>query len=117
MTAIQDIRDALVAAATAVGNRVSPLRTFQDQTFPYAVLNEVSEIPQNHLTGFAGLDLCEVSVDFWDRTFKGADDVARVGRAALESAGFQCTSRVTDFFDGQLDPGAFRVGYIFRVWQ
>lgn len=117
MSAIQTIRDVIVAAATSVGDRVSPLRTFQGGTFPYVTLNETNTQPQNALDGFADLDLCEVQADFWDATYLGADAAARAGRAAVEAAGYICISRITDFFDGQLDPGAFRVGIVFQVWQ
>lgn len=117
MTAVQTAHDVIVAANTVVGSRVSPLRAFQGASYPYAVINETSEQPQNHLTGYGGLDLCEVQVDFWDSTFLGADTAAREGRSAMEAAGYLCLSRVSDLFDGTLDPGSFRVGYVFQVWQ
>lgn len=117
MTPIQAVHDALVTANTSVGSRVAPVHAYQGEPFPYALISEPSELPQNHLAGFAGLDLCQVQVDFWDRTYLGADTAAREGRAALEAAGMQCIGRITDFFDGTLDPGAFRIGYTFRVWQ
>lgn len=117
MTPIETLRDLIVAAATPVATRVSPIRTYQGQDYPYAILVETSEQPQNSLSGYAGLDLCEVQVEVWDKTFQGADDGARACRTAIEAAGYVCTGRVGDFFDGQLDPGSFRIGYTFQVWQ
>lgn len=120
MTAVETIVATLKADVTVTGllaDRISPLRGFQDEVFPYAIITEVSNTPENTLSGFAGIDHCEVQVDVWDTTFDGADTAARTCRSTLQSAGYICLSKVGDSSDDQLDPALTRVGFTFQVWQ
>lgn len=119
MSALSETVAVLLADAgvqAKVSDRVYPLQAGQDQTTPYVIVTETVTDPQNHLLGPSGLDRCEVDVNCWARTFSDAEDVAAACRTAMESAGHLCIGRITDFFDGTLDPSFFRSGRIYQVW-
>jgi len=116
-TVVETFRGVIVAASTSVADRVSPLRAAQDQSFPYAILSEVSAEPLNVLAGYEGTDHSEVQVDAWGATYLEADTAARQCRTALEAAGYICSRKIGDEPDSQIEPNPYRVGFVFDVWH
>jgi hypothetical protein len=117
VTALEALRAVIVAAATSVGDRVSPDRTYQGDSYPYAIITELSNDPLTALSGWAGIDHCEVEVSVYGQTFDDADSGARACRTALEAAGYVCLRKNGDQSDTQIDPALSRVGFVFDVWQ
>lgn len=109
------IADSTVAAL--VSDRISPVETAQATSWPCVVLSVITDEPQNHLQGFANLDLYTVALDAWAYTYAAALQLANACRTALQSAGYLCAGRNNDQFDFEKDPGAYRVGYTFQVWK
>lgn len=119
MSALGIAKDVLAADATVTGyvsTRIGPLLALQNTAFPYAVLTETTTEPVNDLGGHSGLDRCEVQVEIWARTVLDAEAIAAACRAAMETAGHICLSRSSESADVQVDPGAFRSGFLFQVW-
>ena len=106
------------AAVTAlVSDRISPVETEQATDFPCVVLTVSTVEPVNHLRGFANLDQCTVRLSAWAFTYASALAIANACRSALEAAGHLCIGRFADEFGLEKDPGAYRVGYEFRIWK
>lgn len=120
MTALESVRAALVADATvsaALDVRITPVVAPQNQPTPYAVLDVPHVKIVNHLGGFGGLDICEVSVQVWAQSFTASAATALACRRALEAAGFLCLEQMPDLKDDDIAPPEFGSGWVFQAFQ
>lgn len=118
--ALKIVHDTLIADPTvnaAVGQRISPVQSQQNEPFPRIVLTTVETLPQNALSGFAGIDKCHVQADAWAADYKTAESIANAVRNAMSTAGYLTVQKLSDAFHFETDVSAFRVGYVFQVWQ
>lgn len=119
-TALEKVFQTLTAdsAVTAlVGQNIEPLEVTPGTAPPYIVTDTVVTRPFNHLGGWAGLDLCEVSVEAWATSYTAAKAVADQCRKTLEAAGFTCLRQLDDTADNDISPGLESSGYVFHVFQ
>ncbi len=118
--ALITVRDVLVAApeVTALcADRISPIEVAELEQLPYLVLSITSVEPTNAVDGYCGPDRCEVEVAAWAESFGAADNLARTARAALEAAEILCTGQLQQLYVSDREPGIYRAGYFFQVWQ
>lgn len=119
-TALESVRAALIAnssVTTAIGTRLFPKQANQDIPFPYAVLDTEHTKVTNTLTGWAGLDICEVSVEIWANSYTDATAFALTCRRSLEADGFLCTGPTAGVADNSVSPPEFCEGWIFQAFQ
>jgi len=120
MTALESITAALGAnsgVTALLADRIMPKQGAQDSPFPYALLDTPQTKIVNHLTGFGGLDICEVSVEVWANSYTEAAAIALTCRRALEAAGFLCTGQTSGVVDNSVTPPEFCEGWMFQAFQ
>lgn len=119
-TALETVRIALVAdagVAALLADRIEPMQANQNETFPYALLDTTHTKVFNGLSGFTGVDICEVSLYVWANTYTDATAIALTCRRALEAVGFLCVGPTPDLADNEVSPPEFCAGWIFQAYQ
>lgn len=117
--AIETVRNVLISASAVTSlvpsARIEPIRRTQATAIPAITLQRPSVVPENHLTGWAGLDGSLVQLDVFASTYAEARSIADACRTALQDAGHLMTLEV-DGFEPDVDPELYRLILTFQVW-
>jgi hypothetical protein len=120
--AIEVVRLALISASAVTAlvpaARITPLRRPQGITLPAITLQRIVDVPFNHLTGSAGLDLTSVQLDVFAIDYSGASGaraIADACRAALYAAGIQLQTEI-EGYEPDTDPELYRVTQTWSVY-
>lgn len=91
VTIAYNIMSTNTALNTAVGGRISPLRTLQQQTFPQITYRLVSITPNPTKSGHSHTDFARVQISVYAPTYASVLDVSDKIRTAFESVSFPNT--------------------------
>lgn len=113
-TFVQDLVTALNTTSPA-GGVWNAINTAEPAVFPYLVFLRVVSTTNNALGGPSDLQNTRVQIDVFDRSYSGADTLARQAKAVLLSA-FPAAVELSGFDVYEDAVKAFRISADFSIW-